>query len=64
MNIAPIFLFFQLGACLRMKFGKIEMVDRLKNQKQKAHENATPLRPLSCLIFVCIMYCNEYSVIG
>jgi len=32
--------------------------------KEKAHENATPLRPLLGLVFACIMNCNEYSVIG
>jgi len=30
MNIAPIFSYFQLGACLCMKFGNIEVVGRLR----------------------------------
>jgi len=30
MNIAPIFLLFQLCACLRMKFGNVEAVGRLQ----------------------------------
>ena len=37
---------------------------KAKNLKKKAHENATPLRPLLGLVFACIMNRNEYSVIG
>jgi len=32
--------------------------------KEKAHENATPLKLLLGLVFACIMNRNEYSIIG
>jgi len=32
--------------------------------KEKANENAAPLRSLLGLVFACIMNRNEYSVIG
>jgi len=35
MNIAPTFLFYQLIACLRMKFGNVEAVGRLLIRKKK-----------------------------
>jgi len=35
MNIAPVFLFFQLSSCLRMEFGNIEAVGRLQYRKKK-----------------------------
>jgi len=35
MNIAPIFLFFQIDVCLRMKFCNIGAVGRLKIRKKK-----------------------------
>ena len=64
MNIAPILLFFQLGACLCIKFCDIEGVVGCKFERKKAHKNAVSFRQLLGLVFVCIMYRNEYSVVG
>jgi len=64
MNKALIFLFFQLGACLRMKFDNIETVGRLRIRKRSSHGNAAPLRPLIGFFLVCIINRNKHSIIG
>jgi len=35
MNTAPIFSFFQICGCLRIKFDNIEAVDRLQTRKKE-----------------------------
>ena len=65
MNIAPIFYLFQLVACLCMKFGNVEAIDRLQIRK-KIHpticEKAAQLRALVGLIFQRKKNRSEHSI--
>jgi len=56
------FYFFQLVACVRKKFGNIEVVGQLQIRKKKILRKAAPLRTMVVFIFERNKNRNEYSI--